>query len=658
MITIWWRRTGLVLLMLAGVLPVPSWSSLASASVIRVPADYPTIGHAVDAATDGSVIHVSPGLYEEVVIVDGKALSIVAPSGFRDTRIEGGVVFRNQADGLLKGFAIQNSFTGVRVESSSLAIEDNWIVGNLGGGGISVEGPGQVSIQHNLIVSNWGCEGAGIGVVEASPTIRYNRISENRGALCSGAPGAGIYLVRTTGARVSSNQISDNFADGSGAGVYAFQNHDMIVADNHIFRNESLGVANRPSAVEIVNLKNDGGPAPVERFTRNIVEANLGMGVYLTVEQNGGLATVSNNLIIGNTYDSFGAGITASGPGQEGGETTAQYRIINNTLVGNAGSSTIWAGGFDESAVIRNNVIMPAEGFIGLECSATGNLGPPKTDHNNIWAPAGPTSTGDCPDIVGTKGNFSADPLFVNDEFEFRVQPGSPLIDAGGHRAAPLVDLAGAARPLDGDGDGSAVVDIGAYEYTVPQCRGLAATIIGTRRADSLQGTAGKDVIVGYEGDDVIVGLAGNDVICGGPGDDSVDGGPGRDFARGEGGRDELRGGGGNDHLIGGPDSDMLFGGAGGDILLGRGGADEVAGGPDADFLYGGDGGDLLVGGGGADRLSGRLGNDELWGRAGDDLLFGNRGRDDLKGGLDNDAADGGFGVDSCVGELIVDCEN
>jgi hypothetical protein len=42
--------------------------------------------------------------------------------------------------------------------------------------------------------------------------------------------------------------------------------------------------------------------------------------------------------------------------------------------------------------------------------------------------------------------------------------PGSPAIDAGGGSAAPATDQRGLPRPRDGNGDGGAVVDIGAFE--------------------------------------------------------------------------------------------------------------------------------------------------------------------------------------------------
>jgi predicted outer membrane repeat protein/parallel beta-helix repeat protein len=63
-------------------------------------------------------------------------------------------------------------------------------------------------------------------------------------------------------------------------------------------------------------------------------------------------------------------------------------------------------------------------------------------------------------------GNIDADPLF--EAATLHLSAGSPCIDAGTNSPAgglPATDLDGNPRCLDGNGDGVAVVDMGAYEY-------------------------------------------------------------------------------------------------------------------------------------------------------------------------------------------------
>src|SRR5262249_48360498 len=65
-------------------------------------------------------------------------------------------------------------------------------------------------------------------------------------------------------------------------------------------------------------------------------------------------------------------------------------------------------------------------------------------------------------------GNISLDPLFANTTGgDYHLQPGSPSIDAGDNQALnlPDTDIDGDPRILDGDGNETVVVDMGADEF-------------------------------------------------------------------------------------------------------------------------------------------------------------------------------------------------
>jgi predicted outer membrane repeat protein len=82
------------------------------------------------------------------------------------------------------------------------------------------------------------------------------------------------------------------------------------------------------------------------------------------------------------------------------------------------------------------------------------------------------------------QGNIDADPCFADvDSNDYRLRPGSPCVDAGDNDSVPADtadldgdgnmtepipwDLDGNRRIVDGNNDGNAVVDMGAYEYFV-----------------------------------------------------------------------------------------------------------------------------------------------------------------------------------------------
>jgi hypothetical protein len=70
-------------------------------------------------------------------------------------------------------------------------------------------------------------------------------------------------------------------------------------------------------------------------------------------------------------------------------------------------------------------------------------------------------------DPTWLEGNINEDPLFLGYSNHWCcLQEGSPCIDAGANRPdLPFCDPLGNNRTWDGDGDGVAIVDMGAYEY-------------------------------------------------------------------------------------------------------------------------------------------------------------------------------------------------
>ncbi|MBA2490264.1 MAG: hypothetical protein H0V34_00670 [Gammaproteobacteria bacterium] len=140
------------------------------------------------------------------------------------------------------------------------------------------------------------------------------------------------------------------------------------------------------------------------------------------------------------------------------------------------------------------------------------------------------------------------------------IDRGSPA-DCGSRRT--INDQRMSVRPVDGNTDGVAVCDIGAFEFGAPlaRCGGKIVTQFGTQAAETLRGTPGRDVIHVFAGDDVVFGASGDDVICGVAGNDTLAGDAGNDQLLGGSEQDNLRGGVGIDRLDGGLGQDICEGG-------------------------------------------------------------------------------------------------
>jgi hypothetical protein len=197
-------------------------------------------------------------------------------------------------------------------------------------------------------------------------------------------------------------------------------------------------------------------------FTGNVV--NSGGGMYIDGFFGDASAEVVNCLFYGNSATLGGAG-AGGGICNSGGDLVA----ANCTISGNSSS---WYGG----GISNNN-----GNLIATNCVVWGNGGSAEIYNEDgtvtvVYSNVEGGYAGD--------GNISGDPLFVNPAGgNYRVGSPSPCIDAGSNDYVPAdtadldndgdtaeqtpFDLDGGLRVVDDNGDGTATVDMGAYELLV-----------------------------------------------------------------------------------------------------------------------------------------------------------------------------------------------
>ena len=259
--------------------------------------------------------------------------------------------------------------------------------------------------------------------------------------------GGGIHMSSSS-ATVSNNVIVNNHADHVGGGIF-IEGSSPILTNNVIISNTAI----EGGGIGIV------GSSP--KLRNNTIANNRaefdGGGIY-TWESS---FTISNNTIIGNSADSCGGGICIY-------EHSAPL-ISNNLIIGNSAPNggAIFGEGDVSPKIINNNIY--GNSVDGVHRGDDVSIF--TITNNIIWGNGddlyGCTATySDIEDGDPGEGNICIDPMFVDAAgSDFHLQASSPCIDAGTNEGAPSTDFDGNPRPIDGDGDGIAIVDMGAFEY-------------------------------------------------------------------------------------------------------------------------------------------------------------------------------------------------
>ncbi|OGV68171.1 MAG: hypothetical protein A2498_14960 [Lentisphaerae bacterium RIFOXYC12_FULL_60_16] len=321
---------------------------------------------------------------------------------------------------------------------------------------------------------NWGYGGAGVYLLNG--TVSNCLFKANEAYDLGGA-------ARVTGGHLTHCIISNNYgraASGRGGGVHV--SGGGRVSHSQIIGNRAY---NHGGGAEVL-----GGVVSNCTFTGNL----SGYGGYYAdgsgIYQAGGLVTHS-------TIVSNGTGNTINGGGVFlNGGTLQNCLITHNSGTARGGGVYLDAGTgrLRHCTIARNLALLEGKGLYQAGGSVTNCIiylnGTEQyaAFQQNVFKTGGTLGYSCTLPAIGGTGNRTDDPLFMDpDAGDFTLFPLSPCVDAGTNLVDLADDIDGRVRPQDGDNDGQALHDPGAYEsanqatgplachFTAPTNEGFAA---------------------------------------------------------------------------------------------------------------------------------------------------------------------------------------
>ena len=421
----------------------------ADAAVINVPGDQPTIQDAINVAVNGDEIIVAPGTYVENIDFLGKAITVrgsvptdpaVVSATVIDGNAAGSTVSFQSGEGnssVLEGVTVANGLSGngggIFANDASPTIRLCVIRDNIAtndGGGLYISGISP-TVKNCVIVANSASGGGGLFLGEAG-TILNCSITNN-----TAVTGGGVLVSAGFDPQIGLCIINDNVATGDGGGMYVFFN--VYVMNCYFAGNVAAGSGGA------ITFDSDSGASLYHCVFSGNTASSFGGGVFFNDVGGGGEmygCTFSGNQASegGGLYligDPIAARIEVAGCIIWGNSATSSDPSIGGPMLAEASYDIIEGGYPGNNMVVADPLFVDANGDDDIVGTPDDNLRPGAVEAVD----------------TGINGATYFDLMdFDNDGNITEVIP---------------FDIVGNARYHDGNADGTATIDIGAYESTM-----------------------------------------------------------------------------------------------------------------------------------------------------------------------------------------------
>lgn len=401
------------------------------------------------AALAGNIVAgnvISGSGYGAGLDVNGGTVSLtgntVSENGVTVIGYGGGIAARNGATILMAGDHIEANHVdfggGIHADGGTLLIQEATIIANRATRNIPGQGGGiymldsVITVTNSTIGGNLTASGGGIYNADSDISVRDSTIISNSAVF----DGGGIYSGGVT--TLNHVTVTRNEAGDEGGGLFNSSIGSLVVSQSTIISNTGEdsggGIAvSGPTTLTGVTIRGnsavvDGGGIfnddDTAALTNVTISGNTAEGNGGGIFNNTGVMTLTNATVTGNEADLQGHGLYND-----------EMMTLKNTIV---------AGNGAENCTDNDTLVSAGH---NLEDADTCGFDPAMNDLVSLDPLLGPLADNGGPTLTHA------------------LRAGSPAIDGADNGACPNSDQRGLPRPIDGNDDGLAICDIGAFEF-------------------------------------------------------------------------------------------------------------------------------------------------------------------------------------------------